>query len=256
MFSKPQVASVLLALFVTASVNAHGAIVAAAGGNGVTGQAFGIVDSTPRDGTKRNPFQADTSIIRDKEIASGDAQPCGRTLAGGVNYMAAQLATSSAGLPSVGSDGSVTMTAHQINGDGAGPYTRDTSADASGQKFVAMEVTTNVPGQNSRSKAKATDFSLVAQMPADMTCTGGPDGSACIVRCRNAAAAGPFDGCIVFMNAAPAGGNSMTTTPKRDVTIAEAEEALREVMERRSAKAEKKRYLRTRIAGAKAGYWI
>ncbi|KEP50220.1 putative gEgh 16 protein [Rhizoctonia solani 123E] len=167
MFSKPQVASVLLALFVTASVNAYGAIVAATGGNGVTGQAFGIVDSAPRDGAKRNPFQTDTSIIRDKEIASGDVQPCGRTLAGGVNNMAAQLATaSSGGLPSVGSDGSVTMTVHQINGDGAGPYTCDVSADASGQKFVAMKVTTNVPGQKSRSKAKATDFSLVPQMPA------------------------------------------------------------------------------------------
>ncbi|CAE6447832.1 unnamed protein product [Rhizoctonia solani] len=257
MFSKSQVASVLLALFATASVNAHGAIVAAAGGNGVTGQAFGIVNSTPRDGTKRNPFQMDTSIIRDKEIASGDVQPCGRTLAGGVNDMAAQLATaSSAGLPSVGYDGSVTMTVHQINGDGAGPYTCDVSADASGQKFVAMKVTTNVPGQNSRSKAKATDVSLVAQIPADMTCTGGPDGDACIVRCRNAAAAGPFGGCVAFMNAAPAGGNSTTTKPKRDVTIAEAEKALREDMERRSAKTEKKRYLRTRIAGAKAGYWI
>ncbi|KDN42639.1 hypothetical protein RSAG8_06596, partial [Rhizoctonia solani AG-8 WAC10335] len=227
---------------------------------GITGQAFGIVDSTPRDGTYpcpsvSNPFQADTSIIRDKEIASGDAQACGRTLAGGVNDMAAQLAAaSSAGLASVGSDGSVAMTVHQINGDGAGPYTCDVSADASGQNFVAMEVTTNVPGQNSRSQAKATDFPLVAQMPAGTTCTGGPDGDACVVRCRNAARAGPFGGCVPVTNAAPAGGNSTTT--KRDVTIAEAEEALREDMERRSVKSEKKRYLRTRIAGAKAGYWI
>ncbi|CAE6528292.1 hypothetical protein RSOLAG22IIIB_06290 [Rhizoctonia solani] len=256
MFSKSQVASVLLALLAATSVNAHGAIVAVKGGNGVTGQAFGIVDTTPRDGTRRNPFQTDTSIIRDKEIASGDAQACGRTLGGGVNDMAAQMETaSSAGLASVNADGSVAMTVHQINGDGAGPYTCDVSADASGQNFVAMKVTTNVPGQNSRSQAKATDFPLVAQMPAGTTCTGGPDGDACIVRCRNAARAGPFGGCVPVTNAAPAGGNS-TTPAKRDVTIAEAEEALREDMEKRSVSTEKKRYLRTRIAGAKAGYWI
>ncbi|CAE6444134.1 unnamed protein product, partial [Rhizoctonia solani] len=159
MFSKSQVASILLALFAATAVNAHGAIVAVKGENGVNGQAFGIVESTPRDGTRRNPFQTDTSIIRDKEIASGDASGCGRTLAGGVNDMAAQMSeAASAGLASAGADGSVTMTVHQINGDGAGPYTCDVSTDASGQNFVAMKVTTNVPGQNSRSNAKAQDF--------------------------------------------------------------------------------------------------
>jgi hypothetical protein len=65
--------------------------------------------------------QTDTSIIRDKEIASGDAGPCGRTLAGGVNDMASQMeAAASAGLPSAAADGTVTMTVHQVNGDGAG----------------------------------------------------------------------------------------------------------------------------------------
>ncbi|CCO30280.1 hypothetical protein BN14_04307 [Rhizoctonia solani AG-1 IB] len=255
MFSKSQIASILIAFFAVTTVNAHGVITAVKGGNGVTAQAFGVVETTPRDGTKRTPFQVDSSIIRDKEIASGDAQACGRTLAGGVNDMAAQMeAASSAGLPSVGDDGSVTMTVHQVNGDGAGPYTCDVSADASGQNFVAMKVTTNVPGENSRSKAKAEDFPLVAQMPAGTTCTGGPNGDACVVRCRNAARAGPFGGCTAVTNAAPAGGN--TTTTKREVTVAEAEEALMEDMEKRSMVTEKKRYLRTRIAGAKAGYWI
>lgn len=28
-------------------------------------------------------------------------------------------------------------------------------------------------------------------------CTGGPDGNACLVRCRNRAIAGPFGGCVV-----------------------------------------------------------
>ncbi|CAE6335214.1 unnamed protein product [Rhizoctonia solani] len=264
--------SVLLVLAAISSVNAHGAMVAVTGSNGVNGQGFGIVDSTPRDGTRRQPFQTDTSIIRDREIANGDAGPCGRTLAGGVNDMAAQMeVASSAGLPAASEDGTVTMTIHQINGDGAGPYTCGVSADASGQNFVDMKIITNVPGENSRSNAKATDFPLVAQMAPGTTCTGGPNGDACVVRCRNAARAGPFGGCTAVTNAVGGAGNSTApaapkaATPKstkntRDVTVAEAEEALADDIYKRALNIvksfEKKRVLRSRIAGAKAGYWI
>ncbi|EJC99890.1 uncharacterized protein FOMMEDRAFT_93383 [Fomitiporia mediterranea MF3/22] len=185
----------LLALALHA--HAHGVLTAVTGANGVSGQGFGVIASTPRDGTKRNPFQQDTSIIRDKEIQNGDAGACGRTLAGGNNDVASQLSAAvSAGLPSASADGTVTMTLHQVNGDGAGPYTCEVSTDATGTSFAAMTVTTNVPGKNSRSNAKATDFALVAQMPAGATCTGGANGDACLVRCRNAARAGPFGGCV------------------------------------------------------------
>ena len=73
------------------SVHGHGAMVAVTGANGITAIGMGIDTSTPRDGTRRNPFQQDTSIIRDNEIASGEAGPCGRTLAGGVNDVAASV---------------------------------------------------------------------------------------------------------------------------------------------------------------------
>ena len=43
------------------------------------------------------------------------------------------------------------------------PYTCEVSTDATGANFAAMTVTTNVPGRNSRSNAKATDFALVAR---------------------------------------------------------------------------------------------
>ncbi|KAF8689118.1 hypothetical protein RHS03_09259, partial [Rhizoctonia solani] len=247
----PKLSTALLILTAAASVSAHGALVAVTGSNGVNGQGFGVVDSTPRDGTRRNPFQTDTSIIRDKEIASGDAGPCGRTLAGGVNDMGAQMeAAASAGLPSAAEDGTVTMTIHQVNGDGAGPYECGVSADASGKSFAAMKVVTNVPGENSRSNAKAQDFALVAQMPAGTTCTGGPNGDACVVRCRNAARAGPFGGCTAVTNAQPA------ANAKREVTVAEAEAALAEDLERRSVAVNKKRYVKSRVAGGKAGEWI
>ncbi|CUA75987.1 hypothetical protein RSOLAG22IIIB_01991 [Rhizoctonia solani] len=306
MFAK--LSTALFLFTAVSSVSAHGALVAVAGANGVNGQGFGITD---------------TSIIRDKEIASGDAGACGRTLAGGVNDMAAQMeAAASAGLPAAAADGTVTMTIHQINGDGAGPYECGVSADASGKSFAAMKVVTNVPGQNSRSNAKAQDFALVAQMPAGTTCTGGPNGDACVVRCRNAARAGPFGGCAAVTNAAPAAkapaakastekvlakkagakkagakkapaakagakkASAKKASAKKapaanakrsELTVAQAEAALAQDLERRSLKSDeatvaeaeaalagdlerrsfnKKRYLKTRIAGARAGEWI
>jgi hypothetical protein len=55
------------------------------------------------------------------------------------------------------------MTLHQINGDGAGPYTCDVNADGTGQTFQAMQVVKNVPGRRGNSGAQATDFELVAR---------------------------------------------------------------------------------------------
>ncbi|KAJ7362397.1 hypothetical protein DFH08DRAFT_683676 [Mycena albidolilacea] len=180
-----------------------GTITGVTGANGVQAAGFGIIASTPRDGTTRKPFQQDTSVIKDKEIASGKTGVCGRTAAGGNNDVATQLASASqAGLPTAAADGSVTMTLHQINGDGAGPYTCDVSGDG-GNTFKAATVTQQVPGKNGRSKAKATDFALTAQVPAGMACTAGPNGDACIMRCRNPV--GPFGSCVAVAQGATAG---------------------------------------------------
>lgn len=81
---------VLLAALVS-SVHGHGAMVAVQGANGMTATGMGIDTSTPRDGSRRRPFQQDTSIIRDEEIEEGEAGPCGRTLAGGSNDVAAEV---------------------------------------------------------------------------------------------------------------------------------------------------------------------
>lgn len=132
------------------------------------------------------------------------------------NALTLYPAATSSGLPSMDANGQLSMTIHQVNGDGAGlvpsflpsgkslneprtcsPYTCAISTDATGTNFVPMTVITNVPGRNSRSNARATPFPLVAQAPAGTTCTGGPQGNACIVRCRNGAPAGPFGGCAV-----------------------------------------------------------
>lgn len=58
MFAKTSLlSSVLIALTAVSSVSAHGTLVRVAGSNGVDGQGFGVVESTPRDGTRRTPFQ-------------------------------------------------------------------------------------------------------------------------------------------------------------------------------------------------------
>lgn len=62
-------------------------------------------------------------------------------------------------MPQISAGGMVMMTMHQVNGDGAGPYECMMDATGTGSgKWVKMQVATNVPGENSRSRAKATDF--------------------------------------------------------------------------------------------------
>jgi hypothetical protein len=138
MLSTYALITILAALATT--VHGHGAMVAVNGANGVTGAGLGINPATPRDGSTRNPFEQDTSIINDKEIASGKSAPCGRTPGGGVNDIAAGVAgqylklplhivltfflnypaAASTGIPSMSANGQVSMTLHQVNGDGAG----------------------------------------------------------------------------------------------------------------------------------------
>lgn len=61
-------------------------------------------------------------------------------------------------MPQISQGGMVMMTLHQVNGDGAGPYDCMIDSTGTGTQWVNMQVATNVPGENSRSRAKATDF--------------------------------------------------------------------------------------------------
>lgn len=95
------------------------AIIEATGNAGGSGTAIGIDESTPRTGTGRRPFQQDTTIF---DGPTG----CGRTLLGGQNNMetgTAAVAQKNGGLPQVTPGGILSMTLHQVNADGAGPYT-------------------------------------------------------------------------------------------------------------------------------------
>ena len=69
-----------------------------------------------------------------------------------------------------------------------------------------------------------------------MQCAGGPNGDACIMRCRNSAITGPFGSCVAVTNANSANSTASPTTA--------------------AAANGDKRYAISRIAGKRAGYWI
>ncbi|ORZ33997.1 hypothetical protein BCR44DRAFT_1500918 [Catenaria anguillulae PL171] len=66
--------------------------------------------------------------------------------------------------------------------------------DGTGQDFQPVQVQRNLPGIFGVSVGgNATPQPLVLNMPAQMQCTGGPNGNMCMVRCRNNAVAGGAD---------------------------------------------------------------
>jgi hypothetical protein len=178
---------------------AHGAIINAVGDAGGSGMALGVDTSTPRDGTRRTPFQQDSTRFR------GDAaDTVGETLGGGDNDVEsgteAIMDETGDDLPQVTPGGELQMTVHQVNSDGAGPYTCMINDDGTATSWTEIPVTTNLEG-NERGRnrdGEAQDFPLVASIPADQECTGSVAGqeSVCLVRCQNPARAGPFGGVI------------------------------------------------------------
>ncbi|KAF2628403.1 hypothetical protein BU25DRAFT_35195 [Macroventuria anomochaeta] len=111
----------------------------------------------------------------------------------------------SQGLPTTSDDGTITMTFHQVNQDGAGPLTAQIDATSGGTDPAAFQdatVTQDVPGIGigGLSAASVMDFPVKVQMPQGMTCQGTAGGAqnVCIVRMQNAALAGPFGGSAAF----------------------------------------------------------
>ncbi len=114
---------------------------------------------------------------------------------------AATGAVASGGLPTTADDGTISMTFHQVNQDGAGPLSADIDATSGGtdpSAFKSAKVTQNVPGLGigGLSGVTTTDFPVAVQMPAGMTCQGSVGGvnNVCVARLQNSALAGPFGG--------------------------------------------------------------
>ena len=74
------------------------------------------------------------------------------------SILAASEKISGSTLPQVTTGGVLTMTYRQLNDDGAGPVKCQVSADGSAAGFVAMTVTTQVPGTAGRADVSNTDF--------------------------------------------------------------------------------------------------
>ncbi|RFU27777.1 hypothetical protein B7463_g8556, partial [Scytalidium lignicola] len=180
--------------------NAHAVILAAQGELGSPASiGFQVDPAIARNCTTISPCQQDTTIIRDSEIASNVVNECGRTeLTGNIdvgenteNQLAAGTVTS------VKKGSTLTVAIHQVNADGAGPYTCDLD-QTSNAGIISHNLTVehNIPGVNGLSQAKTQDFNITVMLPNDLACIGGSTGNICTVRCRNNAQAGPFGGCF------------------------------------------------------------
>ena len=146
----PTIVATLLAT--SQLVVGHGVIVKAVGDAGGQGSAIGVDPSTPRDGTSPRPFEQDTTRFK------GDAaDACGSTKEGGVNDAESGTATvmqqNGNTLPQITPGGQVMMTLHQVNSDGAGPYTCMIDSTGAGTNWQAIDVTQNVEG-NERGRNK------------------------------------------------------------------------------------------------------
>ncbi|KAL0944909.1 cas1 appressorium specific protein [Colletotrichum truncatum] len=214
-------------------VAGHAAIIAATGELGGSAMALGVDPNTPRDGTRRDPFQADATRFK-----GPNADTFGQTVGAGENDLEtgtkAIMAMTGDQLPQVRAGGSIDMTLHQVNGDGGGPYDCMINGDGTGASWTAINVVTTPPGQNSRNRAGAmTDFPLKATIPADQTCTGTVAGqnNVCLVRCQNAARAGPFGGVVPVQMAQP--GNTPAAA-RRNLAraVQESELAFKRMMKR------------------------
>ncbi|TLS24782.1 hypothetical protein PpBr36_08438 [Pyricularia pennisetigena] len=208
-----------------ALANAHSVILDAQGESGSPPSiGFKVVPEIARNCTSISPCQQDTCIIREAEIKANIVNSCGRTqLSGNIdvgeeteNALAAKKVTT------VKPGTVISMTIHQVNADGAGPYICDLDETSNvGLDFKNLSVTDNVPGANGLSQVRAQQFVMKITMPQDLNCIGGSTGNICTIRCRNTAQAGPFGGCIAVQQADKKGNvntpqNIKTATSKKD----------------------------------------
>lgn len=199
-----------------ANVHAHGVILSASGESGQS-QGFLVDSALARNCTTISPCQQDATIIRDSEITQNIVNSCGRTEINGnidvgeqtENELAAKRVTQ------VKAGTVMTVTIHQVNADGAGPYECDLDETSNAAtKFTKLKVANNVPGTNGLSQAKEQQFTISVAMPDNFNCIGASTGNICTVRCRNNAVAGPFGGCFAVQQIDGQGRTDQTAAGK------------------------------------------
>ncbi|KAK0620073.1 hypothetical protein B0T14DRAFT_586110 [Immersiella caudata] len=116
--------SLLVSLFAIQTASAHGVVTMVRGANGVNMPGLSVADGTPRDcSSNRCGSQADTAIIRDREISSGEVGPLGRTQGNGPIDAATMIANFMGGAPAPTNNGANSSVGVEDNLGGAGAAT-------------------------------------------------------------------------------------------------------------------------------------
>ncbi|CAJ2499712.1 Uu.00g025650.m01.CDS01 [Anthostomella pinea] len=196
----PSSSSILSFLGLLAMVSGHSVILNVQGIAGTPASVgFQVDPEIARNCTSISPCQQDATLIRDAEIKANVVNECGRTeINGNIDIGEnTENALSANAVTQVEAGTQMTVTIHQVNADGAGPYACDlVEAGNNGVITQNLTVANNVPGVNGFSQAKEQDFNVTVTMPDTLACTGSSAGNVCTVRCRNNALAGPFGGCF------------------------------------------------------------
>ncbi|GAM88249.1 hypothetical protein ANO11243_062820 [Dothideomycetidae sp. 11243] len=178
-------------------------------GDILTGQTGGLEGQVAgaATGAAITGLQAASGLVGiGKRDAAGVKTPQG-TSENLVGQTAGSGATS--GLPTADENGIVTLTLHQVNQDGAGPFQASIDSTSGGQTesaFQDAQMVSNVGGIASLSAVTTTDFPVQVQVPQGTVCSGTVAGvkNVCIVRIQNNAIAGPFGGSAAFTQSAAA----------------------------------------------------
>ncbi len=155
--------------------------------DGATTDKRGLLDSLFGGGNDNSAGGA----VKTQGIKTADG-----TSEAGVSKAAGTGASS--GLPTCSDNGTISVTYHQVNQDGAGPLTADidpTSGGTDPAAFQQAQVTQDVPGiALGLSTVATTDFPVKVQMPEGMTCSGtvGDVKNVCVARIRNNTPAGKY----------------------------------------------------------------
>ncbi len=104
-----------------------------------------VDSSIARNCTGISPCQQDTTIIRDAEIAANIVNECGRTeLSGNIDVGEnTENALAAGAVTKVSAGSQITVTIHQVNADGAGPYTCDLDQTSKQRKASVIQQDTN-----------------------------------------------------------------------------------------------------------------
>ncbi|KAK5661236.1 hypothetical protein OQA88_11129 [Cercophora sp. LCS_1] len=172
--------SLLLSLLATQTA-AHGVVTTIRGANGVDMPGLSVADGTPRDcSTNRCGSQADTAIIRNREIRSGEVGPLGRTQGNGPIDAATMISNFMAGTPAPTNNGTGVGVEDNLSGAFSGGGGGRNRAQNKSRLRLARQFLQGLFGGGGTESAVATENNVAATRGAGASAglpTCGDDGS-------------------------------------------------------------------------------